>query len=111
MRNNRREAVRNQRVVGISIVLIIVLAIVISIFSNTIRAQAAPAENSYKYYTSVQVQKGDTLWSIANSYMTDEYTDITEYINEICTINHIDESDIHYGDYLTIPYYSSDYLE
>lgn len=43
--------------------------------------------------------------------MTDEYTDITEYINEICTINHIDESDIHYGDYLTIPYYSSDYLE
>ena len=111
MRNNRREAVRNQKVIGISIVLIIVLAIVISIFSNTIRAQAAPAENSYKYYTSVQVQKGDTLWSIADSYMTEEYTDITEYINEIRMINHIDESDIHYGDYLTIPYYSSDYQE
>lgn len=75
------------------------------------KAQAAPAETSYKYYTSIQVQKGDTLWSIASTYMTDGYESVGDYIEEICQVNRISDSDIHSGQYLTLPYYSDEYLE
>ena len=107
----RREAKRNQRIALYAIVLIAVLAFTGSILFCSTKAQAAPAEPTYKYYTSIQIQKGDTLWSIADSYITDEYKDKKEYIQEICSINHISEDDIHSGQYITIPYYSNDYLE
>ncbi len=108
---NRRTAARNQKIALYSIVAAIALAIIGSVLFGTIRTQAAPAETSHKYYTSIQVQKGDTLWSIADTYITDEYADKNAYIEEICTINHISGSIIHSGQYLTVPYYSGEYLE
>lgn len=111
MRSSRRAALRNQKILLGSITFVIALTITCSILFGTINAQAAPAEPSYKYYTSIQVQQGDTLWDIADTYITDEYNDMNEYIREICSINHIDEDAIHAGQYLTIPYYSAEYLE
>ena len=107
--NIRREAKRT--LVIYSIILIAILAVTGSILFSTTKAQAAPVEHSYKYYTSIQIQKGDTLWSIADSYITDEYVDKKAYIQEICSINNISQDAIHSGQYITIPYYSSDYLE
>lgn len=101
----------NLKMIFISVLSAAVLIILCSMLSGTIRAQAASTEPSYKYYTSICIQKGDTLWSIADSYMTAEYKDIDAYISEVCALNHIDASEIHYGQYITVPYYSSDYLE
>ena len=42
--------------------------------------------------------------------MTDDYKDTSAYIEEVCMINHIFPDDIHEGEYLTVPYYSADYL-
>lgn len=108
---SRRVAVRNQRIMFISVLFVIVSIITGFVLFGSIRTQAAPADVSYKYYTSIQVQKGDTLWNIANVYMTEEYVDANEYIEEICSINHIDASEIHSGQYLTIPYYSDQFIE
>ena len=84
----------------------------LSMLFGAIRTQAAPAEPAYKYYTSVQIQSGDTLWSIADLYMTEEYASIDAYIDEVCSINHIAADDtIHAGQYLTVPYYSDVYLQ
>lgn len=33
--------------------------------------------------------------------------DMNAYIDEVCSINKISQSEIHAGQYLTIPYYSS----
>lgn len=107
---SRRVAVRNQRIAFVSILFVILFILISSILFGSIKAQAASAETSYKYYTSIQVQKGDTLWKIANSYITEEYDSVNDYIEEICSINHISH-DIHSGQYLTIPYYSDKYLE
>ena len=108
---SRRRAVRKQRVAALMALIVMVVAIAGCMIFGATKAQAAPAETSYKYYTSIQVQKGDTLWDIACNYMTDEYENVNEYIAEICEINHLAESDIHSGQYLTIPYYSSEYLD
>lgn len=66
--------------------------------------------NNYKYYTSIQIQQGDSLWSIAGDYMSADYSDIDEYISEVKQLNHLKSDAIHAGEYLLIPYYSSQYL-
>lgn len=109
---SRREAVRKQRITFISILFVAMFATIGFIAFGVTNAQAAPAEPSYKYYTSIQLEKGDTLWNIANEYMSDEYASTDEYIAEVCALNSISATDpIHAGQYLTVPYYSNEYID
>lgn len=62
-------------------------------------------EHTVKYYTSIEVQEGDTLWDIAGIYSVKGYQSRTEYIDEIRTLNHLSGDNITAGVYLTIPYY------
>ncbi len=109
---SRRVEVRNQRVTFISILFVTMFIIIGSVLFGATKAQAAPAEPSYKYYTSIQLEQGDTLWNIAHEYMTDEYASTDEYIAELCALNSISANDpIHAGQYLTVPYYSNEYFD
>lgn len=81
------------------------------LLSGSIDTQAALAEPAYKYYTNIRVQKGDTLWDIAQLYITDNYQDVYDYIDEVCSINHIIGDEIREGQYITVPYYSNIYLK
>lgn len=69
-------------------------------------ANAAREGDRYKYYTSVYVSQGESLWSIASEYWTKEYPDIQAYIREIKRLNGISSDNIQSGKYLCIPYYS-----
>lgn len=109
---SRRETGRNEKfmlfIVGLSIFFILICSIIF----GSVRTVAASADTPYKYYTSIQIQEGDTLWHIAHTYCTDEYASISDYIEEVCSINHISSDDeIHSGQYVTVPYYSREYLE
>ncbi len=87
--------------------LCITVIIVISLFLlGSVRTQAASAEATHKYYTSIRIDSGDTLWSIAEDYITEDYHDMNEYIEEVCSINKICGDEIHAGAYITVPYYS-----
>lgn len=94
--------------IALSMVLFIIMC---SACFGTIRAQAADETSAYKYYTSIQITPGQTLNDIAGIYMTDDYKDTSAYIEEVCMINHIFPDDIHEGEYLTVPYYSAEYLK
>lgn len=60
-----------------------------------------------KYYTSIRIEKGDSLWSIADSYVTDHVMSKDDFIREVCQVNHINKDDIlRSGDYLVVFYYS-----
>lgn len=73
-------------------------------------AEAGTSESSrYKYYTSIQVEPGSSLWEIAREYASSEYEDLDDYIREVRQINHLDQDTIYAGSYLCIPYYSSEY--
>ena len=104
---NRRIVVRKQKIALVSIAFIALAIILCTLLFGAIRTQAAPSEISCKYYTSIEVQSGDTLWSIASDHITEEYRDMNAYIDEVCSINKISQNEIHAGQYLTIPYYSS----
>lgn len=76
---------------------------------SSARSNASHRENLYKYYTSIEVSSGDTLWTIAERYADSERVDRTGYIQEIKEINHLQDDTIHAGDYLTISYYSNEF--
>ncbi len=60
-----------------------------------------------KRYTSLQVEEGDSLWSIAGEHLSEEYRSMDQYILEVKRINHISGDEIHSGAYLVIPYYTN----
>jgi LysM repeat protein len=67
-------------------------------------------EPSYKYYTSIEVHSGDTLWDIASVYYQNNgYDDIRDYIKELKTLNHMTDDTIVSGTKLVVSYYSTEY--
>ena len=72
-------------------------------------ADSNDTSSRYKYYTSVCVESGDSLWSIAEEYITVDYENIYEYIEEVKEMNHLHSDFLKSGTRLCIPYYSSDY--
>lgn len=72
------------------------------------RAQAAHADISCKYFASIQIQPGDTLYSIALQYADGHYQSLYAYMEEVCLTNHLTDDTLNAGDYLVIPYYSTD---
>ena len=82
---------------------VIVLLGVLFMKTPTIEAQGTRE----KQFTSIQVKKGDSLWSIAKEHMGEEYDTIDDYIDEVCETNHIYDGQITDGMYLVIPYYTA----
>ena len=58
---NRRIVVRRQKIALVSVAFIALATIICIFLSGAVRTQAAPSEISCKYYTSIEVQSGDTL--------------------------------------------------
>lgn len=109
---SKREAVGNRGFIAFVVVLSAFFILVCSMVFGTIPTSAASAEIPYKYYTSIRIQAGDTLWDIADTYCGPEYDTVSDYIAEVCSINHLSSGDeIHAGQYITVPYYSHEYLK
>ena len=77
----------------------------------TANAESNRPEPRYKYYTSISIQDGDSLWSIAEEHRTPEYATIYDYINEVMEINHLGSDRLQAGRQLCIPYYSSEFKD
>lgn len=58
-----------------------------------------------KYFTSIRVEAGDSLWSIAEDYVSPEYENISAYVDELMFMNGMTDSRIYVGDYITVTYY------
>ncbi|MCI5649099.1 MAG: LysM peptidoglycan-binding domain-containing protein [Fusicatenibacter sp.] len=112
LRTKRKIQKRNNRIKAVAAllsILIVVLLIVIHFTPQETQADSAPKAPTYKYYTSIRVEHGDTLWDIAKEYRTEEYNSIQSYIEEVKTMNHLTSDKITDGMYLSIPYYSTEY--
>lgn len=84
----------------------------ILICSVSYRAISSNANDGFKYYTSITVGVGESLWDLAGEYMDGVHYDSRKsYIEEVCSINHLaDENDITAGQLLILPYYSQEYV-
>lgn len=90
-----------------------VLFICLISFSGSFLAHAMERRQEpqtyYKYYTSIRVEPGDTLWEIAERYLCEESGSRESYIQELRQINGLNGSQIRAGQYLTVIYYSTEY--
>jgi len=120
IRNNkiRRRRERRRNIALFMMTFCLVISFACSAKSILSNAKSAEAPLEYKYYTSVPVYAGDTLWTLAETnmyakeYTTDShYASVQEYIEEICRINSLDNGEITSGMYLVIPYYSTQFLQ
>ena len=92
----QQEMKKNFMLLSMTICLIIVCSFTLSTFRANAKSKAAA---SYKYYKSIVVSNNDTLWSIAEKYMNeDHYASLTDYINEIKSINSLSGDSICYGE-------------
>lgn len=119
---NERDAKRYARVMRLQrerrrkclTALVAVFAAVgmILICSVSYSAINSSANDGFKYYTSVTVEAGESLWDLAGEYMDGVHYDSREsYIAEVCSINHLaDENAITAGQMLILPYYSPEYV-
>ena len=107
---SKREAVvRKQKVIVIIIFLLLIsLGIFFGSSVDTFASSKTDVSSLNKYYTSVQIEYGDTVWDLADRYISHLNISKKAFIDEICLINHISGDDIRAGDYIVIPYYSDE---
>lgn len=111
----RRKAALGRFFTGVfAVSLVIFLSLAFGTFFSSAHGNTEEEPVNYKYYKSIRIERGDSLWSIAEEYMGPEYASANDYINEIAEINNIASSeldDLQEGDYLVVAYYDTTYAE
>lgn len=103
-RRRERELKRHLLVIVLSIALFVIL--VLCFCNSKSVASDGSEEVLYKYYKSVMIERGDSLWKISESYAENGYSNFEDYMDEIVFINNLNkESPLICGNYLVIPYY------
>lgn len=101
----RREVFSNKMIM---LILAVSIAIAAGVFgtSNPVDAHDTSQTEtlSVKCYKSIELQEGDTLWGIAETYMDDTYESVDEYISELKRLNNLESDEIHEGCYLMVAY-------
>ena len=83
--------------------LFIVLTIILFTMTANFALGMNTADSStIPQYMELEVSSGDTLWSIADRYMSDE-SDIRKSIYELGKINGISASELHAGMTILVP--------
>lgn len=74
--------------------------------TSTKDRHVSASTHNEKYFKCIAIEKDDTLWGIAEHYISEEYTSIDAYIEEVMHINGLTSEKIYCGATLIIPYYA-----
>lgn len=91
------------------VVLLMIFAFCSGFFGHTLlnaRAEEKSMKPLNRYYTSVQLEAGDSLWEIADRYLDGSGYSTREYIDELKRVNGLKCEEIHSGEFLTVFYYA-----
>lgn len=88
------------------VVFTIVFLLVLSLFFVTRVMASDHTKPKEKTVASVYIRPGDSLWSIAEQYYSEECGSMKDYIAEIKRSNGLKEDTIHVGAYIIVPYYT-----
>ncbi len=113
IRRNRERRVRQLRRKMFLFIAAVLLGGILALIGNVIFSRAKDNNETvtYKYYQSYQINAGDTLTSIAQTYADEEISSVSSYIKEVKQMNHLSDEDLlQAGDYLIIPYYSIEFI-
>ena len=83
-------------VYGAIITFLLAVALFSSIKLTKVDAMNGKEYAKYKYYTSYQVQPGDTLTAIAQEHIKDSNVSTSDYIDEVMKNNKLSDDEITY---------------
>lgn len=91
--------------------MMMIVALMVLVGSNffgnsllSVMAEEPEEASMHCYYKSIQIEQGDSLWSIAEEYSVTTSFTIPEYVDQIKQINGLREDVIHAGQHLTVMY-------
>ncbi len=92
-------------------IMLVMFVMVLSCFFGKTLVMASEEESSVvyeRYYTDIEIEAGDTLWSIAKTYNENSGMEIREYIRVLKQMNGMVSDTIAAGDSLTIVYFAEE---
>lgn len=104
----KKKAVKRQ--ILFTLVMFVTILATICIVTNCLKANQANASTAREEnvcYKTIQVEEGDSLWTLADEYMGNSSFDRQQYIDEVKEMNHLTDDTIESGAYLMIPYVES----
>lgn len=104
----QKERRKNIMLSIMTICLVVTLSFTINGFLSNAKSGTDGVE--FKYYKSIIVDQGDTLWSIATENMNERYDNTAELVKEIMQMNGLTDDGITAGSYLVVPYYSAEFV-
>jgi cell division protein YceG involved in septum cleavage len=109
-RRRQRAAAKRRIVFLLSTLLLITIGTVVfgSCFSFA-KDSESTANQEFKYYKSIMIESGDSLWSIAEEYKSEQYESTKDYVDELVVLNNLSSETIHAGQYLMVIYYDSEF--
>ena len=113
IRNNklRRRRQLRHHIMMFAMTVLLIVSLSVCFFGFKTKAQSETEQIAYKYYKSIVVESGDTIWDYANEYAHEDFYDSYDsYIKEVIRINAMSDDSIQSGQYLIIPYYSYEFV-
>ncbi len=91
--------------ISIFVLFVLILLVFVLLFLPQKTAEAKNAPTGTYRIISIEIQPGDTLWSIATEYFSDDFGSVQSYISEIKRMNEITSDTLYAGAFLVVPYY------
>lgn len=110
IRRRRRKIYYRMPVILLGLWTAVCIVLICSMLWKSVRSNAS---DGFKYYASVTVEDGDTLWKLTDHFIDyNHYKDKNSYIAEVARINHLNAKyNISAGQVLIFPYYSDEYIK
>ncbi len=103
----RRQALRRRTSLAALICIAVIIASLSAVIVEAADSNSSALTSDTRYYTSITIEKDDTLWSIASLYAP-EGVDTGRYVNDIRQVNNLHNDTITAGCSLIIYYYAGE---
>ncbi len=112
-RKKRRQQEIRRRLATLALTLCLIILGTVSYHGMKSSADTGERDLSFKYYTRITVQSGETLWDIADQFIDySRYEDKQAYVAEVIHINRLGENAaIRSGQHIVVPYFSSEFVK
>ena len=106
IQKKRRARARFTRFITVLAMVCCAVCIILLVNKTQIReVKAGCSEQLNKYYKTITIQSGDTLWSIAQEYNMDDSKSTKDYVEELMSMNNLHDDNITAGQKLLVTYF------